>query len=76
MGDNGGGEASKQGGQQQPRPHSSDVLHQRRSLPFRPTTMAIGGFLIVATLGYVTLYHKSKPGTTARDVANATVGSK
>ncbi|KAJ0965839.1 hypothetical protein J5N97_026977 [Dioscorea zingiberensis] len=67
-----GGDASRPA---QPRPHSGEVLHQRRRLPMKPTSMAVGGFIFVATLGYFTLYHKAKPGTTAREVASATVGS-
>ncbi|KAA8521703.1 hypothetical protein F0562_012376 [Nyssa sinensis] len=50
------------------------VLHQRRKLPFSPYTMAIGGFLIAATVGYFTLYVKKKPEASASDVAKATVG--
>lgn len=30
---------------------STEVLQQRRKLPHSPTTMAVGGFLIVAAIG-------------------------
>ncbi|KAJ0984892.1 hypothetical protein J5N97_003248 [Dioscorea zingiberensis] len=53
---------------------AKQVLHQRRRLPLSPARMALGGFLIVASVGYFTLYHKSKPGTTHTDVVKATVG--
>ncbi|KAF5191864.1 transmembrane protein [Thalictrum thalictroides] len=45
------------------------VLHQRRNLPFSPYTMALGGFVVIAGIGYFTLYAKKKPGASARDVA-------
>ncbi|RWW40906.1 hypothetical protein BHE74_00053651 [Ensete ventricosum] len=57
-----------------PEANARGVLHQRRNMPFGPMTMAAGGFLIVAAIGYFTLYHKSRPGTTASDVAKATAG--
>ncbi|KAG1363718.1 putative Transmembrane protein [Cocos nucifera] len=57
-----------------PGQHPGDVLHQRRNLPFSPSAMAVSGFLIIATIGYFTLYSKSKPGTTPGDVTKATVG--
>ncbi|CAL5358826.1 hypothetical protein CsSME_00048875 [Camellia sinensis var. sinensis] len=52
-----------------------EVLHQRRKLPFSPYTMALGGFLIVATLGYFTLYAKKKPEASAGDVAKVATGT-
>ncbi|KAJ8751899.1 hypothetical protein K2173_026113 [Erythroxylum novogranatense] len=45
------------------------LLHQRRKLPFSTTTMAVTGFLITATIGYMVLYAKKKPEATAKDVA-------
>ncbi|KAH7853379.1 hypothetical protein Vadar_001759 [Vaccinium darrowii] len=57
-----------------PGPHTKEVLHQRRSLPFSPAKMAVGGFAIVLTLGYFTLYSKKKPEATAIDVARVTSG--
>ncbi|RWW07873.1 hypothetical protein GW17_00028724 [Ensete ventricosum] len=50
---------------------STEVLQQRRKLPHSPATMAVGGFLIVAAIGYFALYSKSKPGTTPADVTRA-----
>lgn len=55
--------------QEPPGQHPGEVLHQRRNLPFSPTTMAVAGFLIVATLGYLMLYAKKKPEADACDVA-------
>ncbi|WOK95053.1 hypothetical protein Cni_G03759 [Canna indica] len=54
-------------------PGTTEVLHQRRRLPYNTATMAAGGFLIVAAIGYFTLYYKSKPGTNPSDVTRATV---
>ncbi|PIA45864.1 hypothetical protein AQUCO_01600246v1 [Aquilegia coerulea] len=45
------------------------ILHQRRNLPFSPYTMALGGFLVIAGIGYFTLYAKKKPQVSAKDVA-------
>ncbi|KAG6469733.1 hypothetical protein ZIOFF_070663 [Zingiber officinale] len=56
-------------------PSSSDVLHQRRRLPYSITTMAVSGFLIFAAIGYFGLYYKSKPGTKPSDVARATIAT-
>ncbi|KAG6467986.1 hypothetical protein ZIOFF_072551 [Zingiber officinale] len=53
-------------------PNSSDVLHQRRRLPYSITTMAVSGFLIFTAIGYFGLYYKSKPGTKPSDVVRAT----
>ncbi|KAG1326560.1 putative Transmembrane protein [Cocos nucifera] len=60
---------------QPPRPQTDNVLHQRRSLPKCPAAMAVGGFLMVATLGYFTLFAKSKPNTTPSEVAKVVAGS-
>lgn len=57
-----------------PGPHTKEVLHQRRKLPFCPARMAVGGFAIVLTLGYFTLYSKKKPEATAIDVARVATG--
>nr|POE96229.1 hypothetical protein CFP56_59517 [Quercus suber] len=38
-------------------------------------TMAIGGLLITAAIGYFTLYVKKKPEATAKDVGKVTVGA-
>ncbi|XVE71146.1 hypothetical protein DITRI_Ditri10aG0127000 [Diplodiscus trichospermus] len=53
--------------------HSTEVLNQTRKGPC-PAKMAIGGFAIVATLGYVVLYSKKKPEASALDVAKVTAG--
>ncbi|KAL6984915.1 hypothetical protein U1Q18_018296 [Sarracenia purpurea var. burkii] len=53
----------------QPGPSTKDVLHQRRSLPYCPARMAVGGFAIAAAIGYLTLLSKKKPEVTALDVA-------
>ncbi|KAM0000487.1 hypothetical protein Hdeb2414_s0426g00891201 [Helianthus debilis subsp. tardiflorus] len=50
------------------------VLHQRRSLPFSTTTMAVVGFLMAAGIGYAVLYTKKKPEATALDVAKVATG--
>ncbi|XP_044471004.1 uncharacterized protein LOC123200001 [Mangifera indica] len=61
--------AGVEGSRRPPGQHPGEVLHQRRNLPFSPTTMAVAGFLIVATLGYLMLYAKKKPEADACDVA-------
>ncbi|XP_052190298.1 uncharacterized protein LOC127799990 [Diospyros lotus] len=65
-----GVEASKR----PPGHHPGEVLHQRRKLPRSPTTMALGGFLIAATIGYFILYSKKKPEASAGDVAKVATG--
>lgn len=59
-----------------PGEHPGNVLHQRRNLPFSKPVMAVAGFVIVGVIGYFTLLYKSKPGTTAEDVAKATVSNE
>ncbi|XP_059655211.1 uncharacterized protein LOC132302397 [Cornus florida] len=67
-----GVEASKR----PPPGHSpGEVLHQRRNLPISPYTMALGGFLFAATIGYLTLYAKKKPEASAVDVAKVATGT-
>ncbi|KAF9612652.1 hypothetical protein IFM89_003127 [Coptis chinensis] len=66
-----GPEDAKDGTKRAPGHEAGGVLHQRRKLPYSPATMALGGFLIVAGIGYVTLYAKKKPEARARDVAKA-----
>ncbi|XP_031279549.1 uncharacterized protein LOC116137993 [Pistacia vera] len=61
--------AGVEGSRRPPGHHPGDVLHQRRSLPFSTPIMAAAGFLIVATVGYLTLYAKKKPEADALDVA-------
>ncbi|XP_057510561.1 uncharacterized protein LOC130792956 [Actinidia eriantha] len=55
--------------------HPGEVLHQRRRLPYSPATMAVGGFLIAATIGYLALYAYKKPEATARDVTKVATGT-
>jgi hypothetical protein len=64
-----GVEASKR----PPGHHPGEVLHQRGRLPYSTPMMAVGGFFIVAAIGYGVLYYKSKPGTSPTDVAKATM---
>ncbi|CAI9755602.1 unnamed protein product [Fraxinus pennsylvanica] len=50
------------------------VLHQRRSLPYSPYTIVLGGLAISGAIWYFTLYTKKKPEATARDVAKVSFG--
>ncbi|KAK7383390.1 hypothetical protein VNO78_29069 [Psophocarpus tetragonolobus] len=53
---------------------ATEVLHQRKSLPFSYTTMAVAGLVITAAVGYTVLYSKKKPEASAADVAKVSVG--
>ncbi|PIN18519.1 hypothetical protein CDL12_08824 [Handroanthus impetiginosus] len=55
--------------------HSTEVLHQRKKLPFCPARMAIAGFVVAVGIGYLTLYSKKKPEATAMDVAKVVTGT-
>ncbi|KAE8056263.1 hypothetical protein FH972_013050 [Carpinus fangiana] len=55
--------------------HPGGVLHQRRTFPYSYTTMAIGGLLITAAVGYFVLYVKKKPEATVGDVGKVAVGA-
>ncbi|GKU87214.1 hypothetical protein SLE2022_186560 [Rubroshorea leprosula] len=55
--------------------HSSEVLQQRKKLTQCPMKMAVGGFAIVATIGYMVLYSKKKPEASALDVAKVASGT-
>ncbi|WJX96795.1 hypothetical protein P8452_77954 [Trifolium repens] len=57
-----------------PRPHSTEVLHQRKKAPFCPMRMAIGGFAAISVLGYFVLYANKKPEASALDVAKVSSG--
>ncbi|XP_014503380.1 uncharacterized protein LOC106763730 [Vigna radiata var. radiata] len=53
---------------------ATEVLHQRKSLPYSYTTMAVTGLAITAAIGYTILYAKKKPEANARDVAKVSAG--
>ncbi|EOY29530.1 Uncharacterized protein TCM_037040 [Theobroma cacao] len=53
--------------------HSTEVLHQTRKGPC-PVKMAVGGFVMAATIGYFVLWSKKKPEASALDVAKVTTG--
>ncbi|TKY58044.1 hypothetical protein E2542_SST15099 [Spatholobus suberectus] len=53
---------------------ATEVLHQRKSLPFNYATMTVAGLLITAAVGYTVLYIKKKPEASAKDVAKVSVG--
>lgn len=57
-----------------PAQHTTEVLSQRKKLPVCPMKMAVGGFVIAATLGYFVLCTKKKPEASALDVAKVTAG--
>ncbi|CAK8531873.1 unnamed protein product [Lathyrus sativus] len=57
-----------------PRQHSTEVLHQRKKMPFCPMRMAIGGFAAISVLGYFVLYANKKPEASALDVAKVSTG--
>lgn len=66
---------SADGNRPQPIPPPGGLLHQRRSMGSCPIKMAAGGFLIVATIGYLTLGAKAKPGATHSEVAKVVAGT-
>ncbi|KAK9275312.1 hypothetical protein L1049_022575 [Liquidambar formosana] len=57
-----------------PGKHSTEVLHQTSKVPKSPVKMALGGFAVIATIGYFVLYTKKKPEASALDVAKVTAG--
>ncbi|CAB4277993.1 unnamed protein product [Prunus armeniaca] len=57
-----------------PAQHSTEVLHQTSKVSFCPMRMALGGFAIIVTIGYFTLYTKKKPEASALDVAKVVTG--
>ncbi|KAJ3693339.1 hypothetical protein LUZ60_008819 [Juncus effusus] len=67
-------ELRKTGAESAKRTHGSgEVLHQRKRLPYSVGVMTVGGFFIIAALGYGVLYYQSRPGTSPADVAKATM---
>ncbi|KAJ7979602.1 putative Transmembrane protein [Quillaja saponaria] len=52
----------------------TEVLHQRKKLPYCPMRMAIGGFAATVVVGYFVLYSKKKPEASAMDVAKVATG--
>ena len=66
--------AGVEGSKSPPGQNPGEVLHQRRNFPYSYKTMAIGGLLITAAIGYSTLYVKKKPEATAKDVGKVIVG--
>ncbi|KAI0488711.1 hypothetical protein KFK09_028550 [Dendrobium nobile] len=55
---------------------SGEVLHQRRRLPQSPAVMAVGGFALIASIAYFTLYAKPKKGTSPNQIAAAVAGDE
>ncbi|KAE9599390.1 hypothetical protein Lalb_Chr14g0361751 [Lupinus albus] len=51
------------------------VLHQRKTLPFSFTTMALVGLLMTGAIGYSVLYTKKKQDASAKDVAKVSIGT-
>ncbi|CAI9086968.1 OLC1v1020913C1 [Oldenlandia corymbosa var. corymbosa] len=61
--------AGLEGSKRPPGQNPGGILHQRRSLPYSPMTMALIGLAITGSIAYFTLYSKKKPEATAGDVA-------
>nr|XP_027101610.1 uncharacterized protein LOC113722521 [Coffea arabica] len=61
--------------QRPPGHNPGGVLHQRRNLPYSPTTMALIGFTIAGSIFYFTLYARKKPEASARDVARVSTNT-
>ncbi|KAG0479878.1 hypothetical protein HPP92_010499 [Vanilla planifolia] len=59
-----------------PQPSKGDVLHQSRRLGKSPVAMAVCGVVIVATIGYFTLYTKAKPETSSAEVGKMVGGGR
>ncbi|KAL0345806.1 UNVERIFIED_CONTAM: hypothetical protein Sradi_4411900 [Sesamum radiatum] len=55
--------------------HSTEVLNQRKKMPFCPARLAVGGFAVAMVIGYFTLYSNKKPEATALDVARVASGT-
>ncbi|CAN4113207.1 unnamed protein product [Withania somnifera] len=54
---------------------NTEVLNQTRRMPFGPTKVVIGGFAMVMSIAYFTLYSKKKPEASAMDVARVVTGT-
>lgn len=61
-------------GPKQPCPGSTAVLSQCKNAPKSPVKMAMGGFVVVATIGYLVLCAKKKPEVSALEVAQVSTG--
>ena len=56
--------------------HQGQALHQTsKGAPKSPIRMMLGGFVVIGTLAYFTLYAHKKPEATALDVAKVTTGT-
>ncbi|KVH88856.1 hypothetical protein Ccrd_025207 [Cynara cardunculus var. scolymus] len=52
------------------------TLHQTsKGAPKSPIRMMLGGFVVIGTIAYLTLYAHKKPEATALDVAKVTTGT-
>lgn len=52
------------------------VLHQTaKGAPKSPITMMLGGFVVIGSLAYFTLYSHKKPEASALDVAKVATGT-
>lgn len=67
-------EVKRAGVEASQRRHPGEVLHQRRSLPYRPLFITLAGSALAGGVWYFTLYAKKKPDATALDVAKVASG--
>ncbi|KAM3269991.1 hypothetical protein CQW23_16390 [Capsicum baccatum] len=54
---------------------NTEVLNQTRRVPISPAKAAVGGFAVVMSIAYFTLYSKKKPEASAMDVARVVSGT-
>lgn len=66
--------AGVEASQRPPGRHPGEILHQRRSLPYGPLVITLGGAALAGGVWYFTLYAKKKPEATAVDVAKVASG--